>query len=131
HLSGTAAAGPPRQPHLAEQLLARRIEADHRIPRIVGQQVGLDHVLHAPDVVGVGVRRDAPGLDDPRLDVVFFSAWRTVSVLTFLTRPRTTNSSASSCSVQWQRPWGGSLQASLTSRCSMSPLILTLPGRTG
>jgi hypothetical protein len=39
-----------------------------------GQEVSLDHVLHAPDVVGVGLRRDAPGLDDPRLDVVFFEA---------------------------------------------------------
>jgi hypothetical protein len=53
-------------------LLARLVEADHRVLRVVGQHVGLDHVLHAPDIVGVRVRREAPGLDDPRLDVVFF-----------------------------------------------------------
>ena len=121
----------PWRPHLAEQLLARLIEADHRVLRIVGQQVGLDHVLHAPDVLGVGLGRDAPRLNDPRLDVVFFSAWRTVSVLTASTSPKTTSSSASSCKVQWQRPSGGSLQASWTNFCSTSPLILILSGRCG
>src|SRR5215475_13927271 len=47
------------------------------------------------------------------------------------TWPDTTNSSASSRKVQWQRPSGGSLQASCTNFCSTSPLILTLSGRGG
>src|SRR5262245_55183409 len=125
-------ATPPARPsHLAKQLLARLVEADHGVVPIVRQQVGLDHILHTPDILGVGVRRDAPGFNDPRLDVVFFSALRTVSMPTRSTRPRTTSSSASSCRVQWQRPWGGSLQASSTRRCSTFPLTLTLSGRSG
>src|SRR5207302_6391296 len=129
HLSASTA--PPGLAHLPEQLLARLIEADHGIPRVVGQQVGLDHVLPAPDVVGIRVRRNAPGLDDPRLDVVFFSACRTVSVLIDWASPSTTNSSASSCNVQWQRPSGGSLHARRINCCSTSPLILILAGRAG
>src|SRR5262245_5776543 len=119
------------RPDLAEQLLAGLVEADHRIPRVVGPHVGLDHVFHPPDELGVGARRDAPGPDDPRLDVVFFRAWRTVSTLTVSTSPSTTISSASSCKVQWQRPGGGSLHARRINFCSTSPLILTLPGRAG
>src|SRR5262245_29329540 len=128
---GAAPTRPSRRPHLAKQLLAGLVEADHRVVRIIRQHVGLDHVLHAPDELGIGVRRDAPGFDDPWLDVVFFSAWRTVSIPTRSTRPRTTSSSASSCRVQWQRPSGGSLQAKSMRRCSTSPLILTLSGRGG
>src|SRR5205807_5437171 len=115
---------PLRRPHLAEQLLAGLIEAHHGKPRIVRQQVGLDDILHPPDVLSIGRGRDAPGLDDPRLDVVFLRACRTVSVLIDPTRPRTTSSSAKSCKVQWQRPSGGSLPARWTSCCSWSPFIL-------
>src|SRR5262249_48472237 len=129
HLSATAPAA--RLSHLPEQLLAGLVEADHRVLRVVGQQVGLDHVLHAPDVVRVRVGRQTPPFDDPRLDVVFCSGGRTVSRLTASTSPSTTSSSASSCRVQWQRPCGGSLQASWTRRCSTSPLILILAGRAG
>ena len=126
HMSRSARAAPPGLSYLTEELLARLVEADDRAPRVVGPQVGLDHVLHPPDVIGVGPRRDAPGLDDPWLDVVFLRAWRTVSVLIESASPSTTSSSASSCRVQRQRPRGGSLQASWISRCSMSPLILIL-----
>src|SRR5262249_15041154 len=119
------------RPDLAEQLPAGLVEADHREGRVVRQRVGLDHVFHAPDELGVGLGRHAPGFDDPGLDVVFFSAWRTVSVETEASRPKATSSSASSCKVQWFHPWGGSLQASCTNRCSTSPLILTLSGRAG
>ena len=51
-------------------------------------------------------------MDDPGPDVVFFSAWRTVSVLIESTRPGTTISSARSRRVQWHRLRGGSVQAS-------------------
>src|ERR1700730_17870301 len=88
-----------------------------------------NYVFHPPDVLGIGLGRDAPSLDDPGLNVVFFRACRTVSVLMASTYPNTTSSSASSCTVQWQRPSGGSLQASWTSFCSMFPLILS--GRGG
>src|SRR3954451_5021340 len=131
HTSRRTPATPLGRSHLPKQLLAGFVEADHRIAGVVRQLVGLDHVLHAPDVVGIGVRRQAPRRHDPRLDVVFFSACRTVSTLIVSPRPSTTNSSTSSCRVQWQRPWGGSLQASWINFCSTSPLILTLPGRAG
>src|SRR5262249_7431937 len=115
---GCAGAGPSGQPHLAEQLPARLVEADHRPPRVVGEHIGPDHVLHPPDELGVGLRWDTPRLHDPGPDVVFFSAWRTVSVLTESARPRTTISSASSRSVQWPRPRGGSVHANSISPCS-------------
>src|SRR4051794_25490513 len=89
--------------HLHGVTSARERGFDPTFARVVRQHVGPDHVLHAPDVLRIRVRRDAPGLDDPRLDAVFFSACRTVSVLTLLTSPSTTSSSASSCRVQWQR----------------------------
>jgi hypothetical protein len=60
------------RPHFAKQLLTCFVEADHRIRWVVGQKVGLDHVLHAPDELGISLWRHAPRLDDPRLDVVFF-----------------------------------------------------------
>src|SRR5262249_61868089 len=47
-LGRAAPSGPPRRPHLPAQLLARLVEADHRVPGGVGQHVGLDHVLHPP-----------------------------------------------------------------------------------
>src|SRR5262245_29142129 len=131
HPRHPAGPGRLRRPDLAEELLARLVEADHGVLRVVRQQVGLDYVLHPPDVVRVGLWRHAPGRDDPRLDVVFFSAWRTVSVLTDFASPSTTSSSASSCNVQWQRPSGGSLHASRINCCSTSPLILTLASRGG
>src|SRR6516164_8697166 len=131
HPGRATRSGPLGRSHLAEELLAGLVEAHHRVHRVVGQQVGLDHVLHPPDILGVGRGGDAPGRDDPGLDVVFLSACRTVSVLTDSARPSTTSSSASSCKVQWQRPWGGSLQASWTNFCSTSPLILILSGRGG
>src|SRR5262249_30177888 len=88
HLGALANAWRPRLAHLAEELSARFVEAHDRSPRVVGQHIGLDHVLHAPDELPVRGRWHAPGDDNPRVDVVFFRAWRTVSVLTFLTRPR-------------------------------------------
>jgi hypothetical protein len=66
-----ALAGSPRPAYLAEELPAGLVEAHLRALRVVGQHVGLDHVLHVPDELAVGIGRHAPGLDDPRLDVVF------------------------------------------------------------
>ena len=119
------------RPHLTKQLLARLVEAHHRILRVVGQLVDGDHVLHEPHVFGVGQGWDAPGLDDPGPNGVFFNACRTVWGLTVAIRPRATNSSASRHSVQRQRPCGGSLQATRINSCSTSPLIFTLSGRGG
>jgi hypothetical protein len=121
------------RPHLAEKLLGRLVQAHHGIPGVVGQQVGLDHILHPPDELGVGFGRHAPGLDDPGLDIGFLRAWRTVSVLIDLIKPRMTSSSASSCKHQWQRPWGRVAAHQLHQALFQVPLDLNLvgPGRLG
>ena len=72
HPRRRARSRPLRGSYLPEQLLEGLIEADHGIVGIIRPQVGLDHILHAPDKVGVGLGRDAPGRHDPRLNVVFF-----------------------------------------------------------
>src|SRR5262249_44670005 len=120
-----------RRVHLPEELLAGLVETNHGKPRVVGQAIGLQHVFHPPDVLAVGLRRHTPGLHDPGVNGVFFRAWRTVSVLTDLTRPNATSSSASRLKVQWQRPSGGSVQASRINCCSTLPLSLILSGRGG
>src|SRR5579871_505341 len=128
---GAAGLGRQRRPHLPEPLLAGFVETDDGVQRVVRPQVGLDHVFQPPDLLGVRPRRDAPRLDNPGLDGVFFSARRTVSVETVRTNPKATSSSASRAKVQWQRPSGGPLHARWINCCSMSPRILTLSGRGG
>jgi hypothetical protein len=32
----------------------------------------LQHIFHAPDKVGIGMRWDTPRVDDPWLDIIFF-----------------------------------------------------------
>src|SRR5436305_10058805 len=49
-----------RLAHLAEELPARLVEAYYRAPRSIRQHIGLDHVLHVPDIFAVGVGWYAP-----------------------------------------------------------------------
>src|SRR6266478_660425 len=123
--------GPLGRPHLPEQLFAGFVKTDHGITRIIWQLVRLNDIFHAPDEVSIGMGWDTPRFDDPRANIIFFNACRTVSVLIEATNPKTTSSSASSCKLQWQRPSGGSLHAKRTKCCSISPLILILSGRGG
>ena len=58
--------------HVAPQLLARLVEADHRAGRVVRLGVELQHVLHAVDERAVYPLREAPRLLPPRLEVAFF-----------------------------------------------------------
>lgn len=96
----TAGARPLCRADLAEQVLTRFIEAHNGGAWIVRPQVSLNHVFHAPDVLRIRRGRDTPGLDDPRFDVIFFNACHTVTVLRVSTKPNTTSSSTSSCTVQ-------------------------------
>src|SRR5205814_3767212 len=98
-------------PDLADQLLARLIQAHLRPPRVVGPVVDLQHVFHRADELGVRLRRDAPLLPQPRLELVFLSTCRTVSSAMVSTTCNSTNLSASSCNVQAPRPLGGDEQA--------------------
>ena len=112
---------PLRRPHLTKQLFTGFVKTDHGITRIIGQRIRLQDIFHAPDEVSIGMRWDTPRFNDPRANVIFFNACRTVSVLSVSTSPKTTSASASSCKVQWHRPWGGSLHAKRIKCCSISP----------
>ncbi len=93
--SGVVAGGAARRrgqrgPDLPEQLPAGLVEAHDRAGRVEGARVDRQHVLHAPDEVGVGGRGQAPLLAQVRLERVFerlahrlvetasTSVWRTV-----------------------------------------------------
>src|SRR5262249_31729683 len=107
--------------HLADQLLAGLVQADQRPLLVVGPVVGLQHVFHRTDELGVGLRRDAPLLPQPRLEFVFLSTCRTVSVEMVSTTSSGTSLPASSRNVQRSRPRGGSEQARATRRASPWP----------
>jgi hypothetical protein len=131
HACWVAWPGPLRRPHLTTQWLAGFVAPDHRRARIIGQLGRLDAICHAPDAGGIGMRWDTPRCDDPWLHSVFLNAGRTVSGLIVSTSPKTTSASASRCKVQWHRPWGGSLQATCTHCCAISPWIVIVSGRGG
>jgi hypothetical protein len=61
-----------RVPRLRDELLARLVHANDGSKRIVQTFVDMKDVLHLPNELGVGLRRDAPHLDQPRLQLVFF-----------------------------------------------------------
>ena len=106
---------------LAEQLAAGLVQADLRTARVIGPGVDPEHVLHPPAELGVLLRRDAPALGQPRLELVCFKAWRTVSYDTDSTTWSATSRSASSRNVQRLWPSGGALQVRATRRASCSP----------
>jgi hypothetical protein len=106
---------------LTEQLAAGLVQADLGATRIIGAGVDPKHVLHPPDELGVVLGWDAPALGQPRLELVCFKAWRTVSYDTDSTTCSSTSRSASSRNVQRLWPSGGVLQVSATSRASCSP----------
>src|SRR5262249_56002787 len=89
---------------LADQLLAGLVQGDQGSPVVVGPVVDLQHILHGTDELGIGLGRDAPLLPQPGLDLVFFSARRTVSSQTLSTTRNSTSWSARSCIVHSLRP---------------------------
>src|SRR5262249_8963131 len=113
--------GRDRLHHLADQLLARLVQAHLRPLRVVRPVVHLQHVLHRADELGVGLRRDAPLLPQPRLDLVFWSVLRTVSGQIDSTTFNSTSLSASISSVQATRPRGAVEQARAINRASPTP----------
>jgi hypothetical protein len=113
-----------RRVDLPEQLAAGLVQADLRPARVVGAGVDPEHVLHAPDELGVMLGRDAPALDAPGLQPVCCKACRTVSEEMRSTTSSSTSRSASSRSVQRARPSGGALHASATRWASCSPSSL-------
>src|SRR5262249_24250063 len=113
-----------RFPHLADELLARLVHADHGEAGIVGQLVVLQDVLHPPDELGFGPRWDAPHLHQMGFQFVFLSVCRTVSGATRSIYPNSTNLVASNRTVHRRRPAGGWLHASAIRWASCSPSSL-------
>src|SRR4051794_21316995 len=125
---GLARLGRDRLDHLADELLARLVEADQRPLLVVGPVVDVEHILHVADELGVGLRRDAPLFLEVRLQLVFFRASRTVSSEIESTTSSSTSLSASNCMVHTARPSGGGEQARAMSRASARPSSLICRG---
>ena len=104
-----------------DQLLRLLVHAHHRTLRIPGPPVHLQNLLHPRHEPPVAFRRNAPHRPAPRLQVVFFSVCRTVSWLIDSTTSNSTRRSASSRSVQRDRPSGACEHASCASRATSSP----------
>src|SRR5215211_263027 len=116
---------------LCQQLPAGLVQAHLRPLRVVGTGVDIEDILHAPDELGIGLRRDAPLFLQVGLEFVCFKTWRTVSYETVSTTSRATSLSASILSVQCFLPVGGSLQARAIKRASCSPSSLRWYSRSG
>src|ERR671911_2311061 len=106
---------------LGQQLAAGLIQAHLRAVGVIGPGIDLQHVLHPPAELGVLLRWDAPALGQPRLELVCFKTWRTVSYDTDSTTCSSTSRSASNRNVQRLWPCGGALQVSATRWASCSP----------
>ena len=103
--------GRPRPARLFHLLLAGLVQTDKNFVVPIPALIDFQHVFHRTDELGAALRRDAPALFQPRLEFVFLSVWRTVSVLMLSTISHSTSRSANSFSVQPARPSGGSPQA--------------------
>jgi len=61
--------------NLADELLAGFVHTDQGELRIVGLLVNFEHVLHAGDKRGVGIRRDLPIFAQVRTQLVFLETF--------------------------------------------------------
>ena len=96
---------------LLEVLVTRLIQTHQDFLLPIGALVDFQHVFHRTHKARTALRRQAPALFQPRLEHVFLSVRRTVSVLMRSTMLHSTSWSANSLSVQLARPCGGSVQA--------------------
>ena len=117
HRAGRCGTGHSR---LLDLLFARLIHAHQNFVLIIRPLVDFQRAHKLRALTG----RDAPTLLQPRLEFVFLSTWRTVSVLMVSTISHSTNWSANSFRVQLARPSGGSPQAIAINRASRSPSSL-------
>ena len=106
-----------RRAGLLHQLPAGLVQTHQHLILSVRAVINFQHVLHGAHEVSAALGRQAPALFQPRLEFVFFSVRRTVSVLMLSTISRSINPSASICRVQLTRPSGGWEQAMAT-RCA-------------
>ena len=116
------------RPHIPKQLLGGLVKTHHRTLPVVLFVVKVQHVLHPGDELPAQLG-DAPFLFLPRLEFVFLSIWRTVSMDMLPANSISTTLSASRWSVQFTCPSGGLLHAMAT-RCA-SCLPSNLRSRPG
>ena len=116
-------------PRLCDQLLTGLVHTDDGSEGVVRAFVDLQDVLHLPNKLGVGFGRDAPRLDQPGLELVFFSVRRMVSCETLSMWPSSINLSAKRRNVQRHRPAGGLPHARAIRWASCSPS--SIRGRRG
>src|SRR5438445_1175514 len=110
---------------LPGQLLAAFIQADQGPGWIRLSGIDFEHLLHRGHELGVGFGSNHPLLFLPRLELIFFSVWRTVSWLISPTISSSTKRSANNLSVQRSHPTGGPPQ--LSARSWASPLPSSRP----
>jgi hypothetical protein len=109
------------RPHLANQLFARFIHANHRILLVIGKLVHAQYVLHRSHKGGICFRRYFPAFFQVRLKFVFFKAFWTDDFEMWSKTCNATNCSANNRTVQRLRPSGAFEQAKAISRASFSP----------
>jgi hypothetical protein len=112
-----------RLARLADQLVGRFIDADHRLEGIIGLGIPLQEVFQAPNKVGIE-RGQTPLLPLPGLQLVVLSVRRPVSSEIASTTRSSTSWLASNCMVQQVRPSGGGLQTRAITKASCVPSSL-------
>ncbi len=70
-----------RRARLLQKLHRLLVHAEHRAGRIMRPGIGVEHLFHACDELGVGLGRDDPVFDLPMGHATFFKVRRTVSWL--------------------------------------------------
>src|SRR4029453_10693970 len=113
------------RPHFLQELDRLLIHAEHRIPRIVGLGIDLQHFLHTRCELGIGGRGNDPVFDLPGRKMVFFKVLRRVSWLTDSTSSNATACAAKKRSVQLANPDGGgpSRKAMILASCIPSSTL--------
>jgi hypothetical protein len=106
---------------MGQQLGAGLVQTHLREPGVVGTSVDLQHILHAPDKLSIGLGWDDPLLPQPGFELVFGRVRRTVSYDRASTYSSSTLQLASRRSVQRPCPSGGLLPARAMSWASCQP----------
>ncbi|MNT31835.1 hypothetical protein D3C72_1676880 [compost metagenome] len=106
-----------------DQLLIGFIDANNRMHRIIGTLIDIQYILHFGYKFCTGFW-NAPFLDEPWFDLVFFITSQTVLSVIYSTTSSRISSSAMACIVQRERPSGGSEQAMAQILASISPVTL-------
>src|SRR4051794_33599201 len=103
------------------KLLARFVQADHVAFLDIRPLLDVQYVLHPVHELGAPLRREAPHLLQPRLDLMFFRTVRTVSSEIDSATSGSTDLSARSGMVHTAWSSGGGERARAIGRASPRP----------